>query len=171
MPPVRTLLFLVPLVKALRPSTTPAKQLSTASSMKARVASQKAVWGGQQQLLAGLTLFWEPPHFLSLGSVLLVNFVRLTVSCLFFVFVFFCSTHFAQSVSPVWASPPPPSPSTPALHQQSASPGVHRLVRTSSLIVCVCVPVFWKNSPFLFFFWFGLMFLPVSLSRESTLAP
>lgn len=42
MPPVRTLLFLVPLVKALRPSTTPAKQLSTASSMKARVASQKA---------------------------------------------------------------------------------------------------------------------------------
>lgn len=42
MPPVRTLLFLVPLVKALSPSTTPAKQLSTASSMKARVASQKA---------------------------------------------------------------------------------------------------------------------------------
>lgn len=42
MPPVRTLRFLVPLVKALRPSTTPAKQLSTASSMKARVASQKA---------------------------------------------------------------------------------------------------------------------------------
>lgn len=42
MPPVRTLLFLVPLVKALRPSTTPAKQLSTASSIKARVASQKA---------------------------------------------------------------------------------------------------------------------------------
>lgn len=42
MPPVRTFLFLVPLVKALRPSTTPAKQLSTASSMKARVASQKA---------------------------------------------------------------------------------------------------------------------------------
>lgn len=45
MPPVRTLLFLVPLVKALRPSTTPAKQLSTASSMKARVASQKAAGG------------------------------------------------------------------------------------------------------------------------------
>lgn len=43
MPPVRTLLFLVPLVKALRPSTTPAKQLSTASSIKARVASQNAV--------------------------------------------------------------------------------------------------------------------------------
>lgn len=42
MPPVRTLLFLVPLVKALRPRTMPAKQLSTASSMKARVASQKA---------------------------------------------------------------------------------------------------------------------------------
>lgn len=42
MPPVRTLLFLVPFVKALRPSTTPAKQLSTASNMKARVASQKA---------------------------------------------------------------------------------------------------------------------------------
>lgn len=42
MPPVRTLRFLVPLVKALSPSTTPAKQLSTASSMKARVASQKA---------------------------------------------------------------------------------------------------------------------------------
>lgn len=93
MPPVRTLLFLVPLVKALRPSTTPAKQLSTASSMKARVASQKAVGGGgttqtpqQQQLLAGLTLFWEPPHFLSLGSDFLVNFVRLTVSCCFLVF-------------------------------------------------------------------------------------
>lgn len=42
MPPVRTLLFLVPLVKALRPSTTPAKQLRTASNIKARVASQKA---------------------------------------------------------------------------------------------------------------------------------
>lgn len=42
MPPVRTLRFFVPLVKALRPRTTPAKQLSTASSMKARVASQKA---------------------------------------------------------------------------------------------------------------------------------
>ena len=42
MPPVRTLLFFVPLVKALRPSTTPAKQLSTASNIKARVASQKA---------------------------------------------------------------------------------------------------------------------------------
>ena len=42
MPPVRTLLLLVPLAKALRPRTTPAKQLSTASSMKARVASQKA---------------------------------------------------------------------------------------------------------------------------------
>lgn len=43
MPPVLTLLFLVPLAKALRPSTTPAKQLRTDSSMKARVASQKAV--------------------------------------------------------------------------------------------------------------------------------
>lgn len=43
MPPVRTLLFLAPLVKALRPSTTPAKQLSTASNMKALVASQKAM--------------------------------------------------------------------------------------------------------------------------------
>uniref|UniRef100_A0A3B3HB29 Si:zfos-943e10.1 n=1 Tax=Oryzias latipes TaxID=8090 RepID=A0A3B3HB29_ORYLA len=42
MPPVRTLLFFVPLVKALRPRTTPAKQHSTARSMKARVASQKA---------------------------------------------------------------------------------------------------------------------------------
>lgn len=53
MPPVRTLVFLVPLVKALRPRTMPAKQLSTASSMKARVASQKA--GPQthnQQVLA-----------------------------------------------------------------------------------------------------------------------
>lgn len=49
MPPVRTLLFLVPLVKALRPSTTPAKQLSTASSMKARVASQKAAQGKHEQ--------------------------------------------------------------------------------------------------------------------------
>lgn len=42
-PAVLTLVFLVLLEKALRPSTTPAKQLSTDSSMKARVASQKAV--------------------------------------------------------------------------------------------------------------------------------
>lgn len=88
-----------------------------------------------------------------------------------FCFCFFLLHPLRSECQPSLGLPPPPSPSTPALHQQSASPGVHRLVRTSSLIVCVCVPVFWKNSPFLFFFWFGLMFLPVSLSRESTLAP
>lgn len=56
MPPVRTLLFLVPLVKALRPSTTPAKQLSTASSMKARVASQKAAHDREEEHKHAVTL-------------------------------------------------------------------------------------------------------------------
>lgn len=140
MPPVRTLLFLVPLVKALRPSTTPAKQLSTASSIKARVASQKAVGGNTNATATSFSqahVFWEPPHFLSLWSVLPVNFVRLTVSS---CFLFFFAPPTSLRVS-AQSAPPRPSPSTPALHQQSASPGVHRLVRTSSLMVCVCAGV------------------------------
>lgn len=161
MPPVRTLLFLVPLVKALRPSTTPAKQLSTASSIKARVASQKAVGDNTNATATSFSqahVFWEPPHFLSLWSVLPVNFVRLTVSsCLFF---FAPPTSLRVSAQ---SAPHPVPHHPPALHQQSASPGVHRLVGTSSLMVCVCAGVL---EEFPISFLFGLVDVSACLSEQ-----
>lgn len=77
MPPVRTLLFFVPLVKALRPSTTPAKQLSTASNMKALVASQKAA-GKERQCTSDTRPAYEIEiiHLISLVVLVVAKVVE-----------------------------------------------------------------------------------------------
>lgn len=82
MPPVRTLLFLVPLVKALRPRTTPAKQLSTASSMKARVASQKAGDKRRSEAHAHQHIYWwlDLPGMLGFFFFFFCTHVNLLVS-------------------------------------------------------------------------------------------